>query len=180
MFCPKSKLNALLFGLILLFLHSCKSESTKSTEKDNKATATIVNAHTPQTALVWNSIEDLDKLMAKEKKKVLIDFYTGWCKWCKVMDKETFTNPKVTAFLAENYHLIKFDAEQKAPATYKGKEYIFKPNKGRGGVNGLAENLLSGRMSYPSLVFLNQNMEKVKVSRGYLKPDQLMNELKQL
>jgi hypothetical protein len=51
---------------------------------------------------------------------------------------------------------------------------------GRSGVNMLAFDLLQGRMSYPSLVYLNENLEPIKVSPGYKEPAQLLSELKAL
>ena len=37
----------------------------------------------------WEKARDL----AKESNKILIvDFYTEWCGWCKVMDKNTFSD----------------------------------------------------------------------------------------
>uniref|UniRef100_A0A3Q2YUK7 Spermatogenesis-associated protein 20-like TRX domain-containing protein n=1 Tax=Hippocampus comes TaxID=109280 RepID=A0A3Q2YUK7_HIPCM len=48
-------------------------------------------------------------------KKVFIDIYTDWCGWCKKMDKDTFQNPEVAAYMNENFLMVKMDAEGKDP-----------------------------------------------------------------
>ena len=47
----------------------------------------------------------------KEGKIAIIDCYTEWCGWCKVMDKKTFSNDSIAARMNENYIAIKFNPE---------------------------------------------------------------------
>lgn len=48
---------------------------------------------------------------AKEKNQpVLIDFYTDWCRWCKVMDTVTFIDP-LTVELSKSVVFAKVNAE---------------------------------------------------------------------
>jgi thioredoxin-related protein len=130
--------------------------------------------------LTWLSIEQASDLAdGNNDKKFLVDVYTDWCGWCKVMDKKTFTDPEVIKYLNENFHIVKFDAEQKESVKYKGNTYNWEA-MGRTGVNKLAFELLQGRLSYPSLVYLNENLEPIRVSPGYKEPAQLLAELKAL
>jgi thioredoxin-related protein len=129
--------------------------------------------------LEWMHIEDAGKMKNKAKKKYLVDVYTDWCGWCKVMDDKTFSDPEVQKYLNENFHVVKFDAEQRDPIAFKGKSYDWVPS-GRKGVNKLAVELLGSRLSYPTMVYLDENLNKIRVSPGYKKPDQLLAELKQL
>jgi uncharacterized protein YyaL (SSP411 family) len=46
-------------------------------------------------AVNWVTFEQAVELSKKDKRKVFIDVYTDWCGWCKVMDKNTFSDPKV-------------------------------------------------------------------------------------
>ena len=48
----------------------------------------------------------------KENKHVFVDSYTDWCYWCKVMDKETFTDEKIAAYLNEEFVPIKVNMEK--------------------------------------------------------------------
>lgn len=195
-----SILALLIFGI---FFTGCKTDTTTDAETTKKSSVAKINTDkiknklkqqkidatkkvkaATQTgeigpAMAWNKIDDLESLVAKDKKKVLIDVYTSWCGWCKVMDKQTFTNPEVQAYLDENYHVVKFNAEQKEPIMYKGKKYESVPG-GRRATNALAIELLKGRLGYPSLVMLDENLNTLKVSPGFKKPDQLLTELKAL
>jgi thioredoxin-related protein len=126
--------------------------------------------------LNWLHIEDAGKLENKEGKKFLVDVYTDWCGWCKVMDKQTFTDPEIQKALNENFHVVKFNAEQKEPIQFDGEKYEL-VQSGRNGVNALAIKLLGQRLSYPTLVYLDENLNVIKVTRGYKKPDQLMQTL---
>ena len=133
--------------------------------------------HLNTGGLHWTTFEGLAKEDNSEKKKYLIDVYTDWCGWCKVMDKKTFTDPEIQEYLRENFHIVKFNAEQRDKVPFKGKEYEW-INGGRRGINRLAIELLGERMSYPTIVYLDENMNKITAAPGYKKPDQLMQELK--
>jgi thioredoxin-related protein len=51
--------------------------------------------------------------LAKETgKPLVVDFYTEWCGWCKVMDRETFSDDDVKVKLTEEYVALKIDAEK--------------------------------------------------------------------
>jgi thioredoxin-related protein len=153
--------NILVFTILMISFAGCKN-SAKEGE------------------LTWLTIEEASELGSKSnKKKFLVDVYTDWCGWCKVMDKKTFTDPELIKYLNENFHVVKFNAEQKEPVTFKGKTYTWEP-MGRNGINTLGLELLQNRMSYPSLVYLNENLEPITVSPGYKEPAQLMSELQSL
>ncbi len=51
----------------------------------------------PAKPLTWYSIEEALILNEKEPRPVMIDLYTDWCGWCKVMDQRTFSNPNHSA-----------------------------------------------------------------------------------
>ncbi len=119
------------------------------------------------STLKWISFEEAVALQAKEPRKILIDVYTDWCGWCKKMDKYTYTDESVIKNLETNYYLVRFNAEQKEEIVYKDKVFKFKTEYK---ANELAVSLLNGQMSYPSTVFLDENMNLLTVVPGYLTP----------
>jgi thioredoxin-related protein len=121
----------------------------------------------PADKINWVTIEEADKLRRTEPRKILIDVYTDWCGWCKKMDATTFSDPKVVAYISANYYAVKLDAEQKEPITVGGKTYVFVPN-GRRGYHEIAHELLQGKMSYPTTVFLDEHMNMIQPVAGYL------------
>jgi len=154
----------LLTGFILLF-SACKEKAEYKKNSDG--------------SLTWISIDEAAQLKNKDNKYYFVDVYTSWCKWCKVMDQKTFTDPEVINFLDEKFHVVKFDAEQKAVVNWKGKEYIYKSG-GRRGINTLAMELLNGRLSYPSFAVLDKDKNPIKIIVGYKGPQQLIKELQSL
>lgn len=118
----------------------------------------------------WHHITDIKKLQEENSKPVIVDVYTDWCKWCKVMDEKTFSDPSLQSYLAENYHMIKFDAETKEDLQFNGKSFSF-VQSGRRGINSLASHLCQGRASYPSFVILDKDLNIVEVIRGFKEVD---------
>ncbi|MGB5821625.1 MAG: DUF255 domain-containing protein [Saonia sp.] len=106
----------------------------------------------------------------KAPKKIFIDVYTDWCGWCKKMDKDTFQNTEVAAYMAKNFYMVKMDGEGKEPIVYKGKTYKFVPS-GRKGYHEFAATLMQGRMSYPTVIFLDEKQQMLSPVPGYQKPD---------
>jgi len=122
------------------------------------------------------SIEEAYALTLTETspKKIFIDVYTDWCGWCKRMDKATFQNPEVAAYMNEHYYNVKFDAEQKESIEMLGNTFKFIP-QGNRGYHELAAALLNGKMSYPTVVFMNPKFEMLSPVPGYQEVGPFMN-----
>jgi len=117
-------------------------------------------------SIKWMSMEEMEKAHAKEPRKIIIDVYTDWCGWCKRMDKTTFQNPEITRYINEKYYAVKLNAEQKETIKFKDTEFKYVPN-GRRGYHELAADLLQGKMSYPSIVYLDENLNMIQPVPGY-------------
>jgi uncharacterized protein YyaL (SSP411 family) len=123
----------------------------------------------------WLSLTELTAAYNKQPKPIIIDVYTNWCGWCKVMDKETYGNDKVAAYINENYYAVKFNAESKDSAILGTKIYSYNPAYK---ANDLAVFLLGGRMGYPTTVLLSTIDAQPAPLSGYLKPSELEAPLK--
>jgi thioredoxin-related protein len=88
------------------------------------------------------------------------------------MDQSTFTHPEIIKYLNENFYAVKFNAETRETIRFKGKDYKFIPSGNRG-YNELADELLNGRLSYPTTVYLDENMNLLFPVPGYLDPKTL-------
>jgi len=126
--------------------------------------------------ITWITWDEAVKATKENPKKIVIDVYTDWCGWCKRMDATTFKDPKVEAYIAENFYAVKFNAEQREDIVYDGNTFSYQKN-GRRGVHGLAASLLDNRLSYPSVVYLNGDMERIMISAGYKDADKMLQEL---
>jgi thioredoxin-related protein len=124
----------------------------------------------------WLSWNEAATLAATEKnpKKIFIDVYTDWCGWCKKMDKDTFQNAEVAEYMSNNFYMVKLDGEGKEPIDFKGKTYKYVPS-GKRGYHEFAAALLQGRLSYPTVVFMDEQLKMLSPVPGYQKPDPFMN-----
>jgi len=120
----------------------------------------------------WLDFEEAVTLSKKKPKKIFLDMYTDWCGWCKKMDASTFINPVIVDYMNKNYYAVKFNAERKDTVTFNGKNYVNANPAGGRSSHQLAQELLGGRMSYPSFVFLDENLTKITILPGFRKaPD---------
>ncbi|MBO0341683.1 MAG: DUF255 domain-containing protein [Bacteroidota bacterium] len=120
----------------------------------------------------WEEAVELSKTDA-QPKKIFVDVYTDWCGWCKKMDKNTFQHPDVSKYMQDNFYMVKLDAEGKDPIEYQGKTFKFVPS-GRRGYHELAAALLQGRMSYPTVVFLDEQLNMLSPVPGYQQVEPFM------
>lgn len=116
----------------------------------------------------WLTFEEAQKRSKAEKRPVFIDVYTDWCGWCKVMDKNTFSDPAVAKLLNEKFYAVKFNGEQKEDVIFDGNTFKFVPS-GRNGYHQLAAALLNNQLSYPTVVFLDENFKMIQPLPGYRK-----------
>jgi len=157
-------------------------------EKSSESKTTLQEKETPKTAIAesasispelitsskvqWMSFEEALKKGKENPRKIFIDVYTDWCGWCKRMDKTTFDNEKVAALLNEKYYAVKLDAEQKGDIEFDGRTFKFIA-EGRNGYHELAASLLNGKMSYPTVVFLDEEFRLITPVPGYQQPQDL-------
>jgi thioredoxin-related protein len=120
----------------------------------------------------WLTWEEAQAKSKKEPRKIIVDVYTQWCGWCKKMDKETFAQPEIAKYISKYYYAVKFDAETKTPITVNGKVYEY-VKSGNSGYHQLAAEIMFGKMSYPTIVFLNEKFEVLQPIPGYKDPASL-------
>lgn len=113
----------------------------------------------------WVSLEEAEKLVKKEPKKIFVDVYTNWCGWCKVMDRNTFSDPDIIAYVNKNYYAVKLNAEDNTPFKFMGKTYTGPEITRAFQVTG-----------FPTIVFLDENLKYQPVP-GYQKPKPFLNML---
>lgn len=123
-----------------------------------------------QDDIQWLSWEEMMIMQEREPRKIIIDVYTDWCKWCKVMDEKTFNKKDIANYINDHYYAIKFDAEYKKAITFKGKEYKY-VKSGRRGYHELAGAITQGRLSFPTTVFLDEDLNVIQPIPGYQDAD---------
>lgn len=126
----------------------------------------------------WLTFEQLEDSLAKEPKKVLIDFYTDWCTYCKKMDKKVFTRPEVINAISEDYYAVRMDAESNDSIIFEGQVFLNRlATKKRAGVHDLALLLgqRDGQFAPPTLLVLNEDFKILDRRFEYLYSEKLLN-----
>ncbi|RPH90591.1 MAG: thioredoxin family protein, partial [Calditrichaeota bacterium] len=93
-----------------------------------------------------------------ENKNIIVDFYTDWCHWCKVMDEKTFNEKNVAEKLKNKFVTVRVNAEDaNQSASYQGQTY-----------NNIQLTRAFGVTGYPSLAFLESNGDLITIIPGYV------------
>ena len=123
-----------------------------------------------QEKIKWMKFEEAVAANAKDPKMILVDVYTDWCGWCKKMDNETFTDPKVVAHLKENFYAVKLNAENtNRKFDFMGKTY------------SEAEMAAAMRVrSYPNFVVIEPKLQNIAQLPGYRPADAFLAGLNDL
>jgi thioredoxin-related protein len=128
----------------------------------------------------WMTLNEALAAQKKAPKPIFMDVYTDWCGPCKMLDKNTFSNAEVAAFISKNYYAVKFNGEGNSEVTFKGKSYKnpgFDANrKGRNAVHEFT--LFLKVQGYPSMYVMDAKGNIAKTIVGYYQPEQLLSELK--
>ncbi len=114
-----------------------------------------VAAQTGDGGIQWLSYTEGRQRGETENKKVFLVFNADWCRYCLQMEKETFQNPTVIAYVNRNFVPISVnsDKEQKIAAKYD--------------VRGL-----------PSTWFISENGDRIGNRPGYITSEEMLKILK--
>jgi thioredoxin-related protein len=111
----------------------------------------------------WQGWDAGLKDAAKVQRPVLIDVYTGWCGWCKRMDRDVYARADVRDYLAKRFVTVKLDAEASDAGVYDGKTYTSATLAGKFRVTG-----------YPTTIFLRSNGDHLVNVPGYVPADRFL------
>lgn len=111
-------------------------------------------------AIEWYTFDKGLDLAQKQKKLLVVDFYTDWCHWCKVMDKDTYGNKEVIAFARQNAVMAKVNAETDEKFKFKGASY-----------SGRELSMMFGVRGFPTTSFLSDKGELITSISGYIPAD---------
>lgn len=110
-----------------------------------------------QDQIKWLKFEEAIAANEQNPKMILVDVYTDWCGWCKKMDKETFTDSNVIAYINQNFYAVKINAEDtQRTFEFMGKSYTE------------AQMAASMRVrSYPNFVVIEPKLQNIAQLPGY-------------
>lgn len=132
----------------------------------------VVSAQT----INWMTMDEAIAAQAKKPKKMFVDMYTVWCGPCKMLDRNTFSNPDVANFINKNFYPVKFNAEGNETIHLKDKIYnnpSYDPAKANRRNSAHQFTRFMGVTAYPTMLFLDENGGLINRVKGYRTPEQL-------
>jgi thioredoxin-related protein len=115
----------------------------------------------------WMTLPQAEAAIQKEKRPILIDLYTDWCGWCKVMDKKTYSNKNVAKYVHEKFYAVKINAESKDIINFNGRSFQYNAHYK---ANDFAIFLTQGRLEFPTTIILPSDGSSPQAIPGYLEP----------
>lgn len=119
-------LMAAVFSIVLISGTCKKNKATTTSTTVDKGTASAPKKSSKKkskvefvdTVLRWTDYESGYAKAVAENKMLLVDVYTDWCGWCKVMDRKTYTNDSVIYFINKYFVAIKLNPEVERNYTF--------------------------------------------------------------
>ena len=118
--------------------------------------------------IAWVGMTEALQQSDSTGRKILIDFYTDWCGWCKRMDKAIYADSSVIAYLNEHFLPVKLNPEKAGTIEYMGSEYSNRDFAAAFQVRG-----------YPATGFMNEKNEVITLLPGaVLDPNEFLTVLR--
>jgi len=146
-----------------------KGDKSKQVGKTQSSVNTLSQKTRSEKApenLVWVDYGTALERAKTENKHVLVDFYTSWCGWCKVMDRKTYTDASVMNALNENFILARVNAES-------GKQF----EVGKTRMSGRQVAREFGVSSFPMTWFLKPDGSRLVNIAGYVPAEKFITAL---
>jgi thioredoxin-related protein len=138
---------------------------------DSSSTQTTTLTQAPPSKPGWGTNYEQGQQEAKASNKLVLLDFTGsdWCGWCKILDREVFSQPQFKEYASKNLVLVEVDfpkGKSVAPATRQQNEQL------------LMRYQIQG---FPTIVVLNSE-GKLVAELGYMQggPDAFIAVLEKL
>lgn len=146
-----TKLNVFLIGCFLFCAAAWAGDAP------NKASATAdKKADAATDGIQWFKYDQGVAKAKAEGKPIVIDFYTDWCGYCKKMDRSTFKDPQVIAFLRDNFVTVRVNGEAQTMVSHEGEQ--------------MSERMLTqtyGVRGFPTFWFLDSEGKRIGPAPGF-------------
>lgn len=174
-----------IIGAAIIF-YTCKKSTLQAsiTSPDNRASNFIKQNNAnfsfasettytelDETSLVnWVTFEEAYKLCKVNPRPIMVDIYTKWCGPCKMMRSQTFGNGQIAKYINDNFYAVKFDAECKDSVKFDKYVFVSTDATNPKAPHQFAASILDNQLAYPSIVFLNNQIQRLDILKGFMPP----------
>ena len=151
------KIKSIVAIITIIFIYGFSYNLPKENEKIN-----------------WLPINEVEAKFKLSPKPILVDLYTDWCYWCKVMDSRTYQNEKVIAYINEHFYAVKLNAETRDTISWDNKFYSY---NARYKINQFTLFATKSRLQFPSTIIFTRVNDPVSIP-GYLRTGDIESILK--
>jgi thioredoxin-related protein len=152
--------SALLALFAVLSLQTCPAQASG----EKPIPRALMNAPVPgERKLDWLAFDAAASRASREGKHVIVDIYTTWCGWCRVMERQTYANSEVADYLTQNFVLAKVNGESSSKLHWKGREITERQFAREVGVTG-----------FPTTFFLKPDLDVLGGVPGFIRPHDFM------
>ncbi len=164
--CKKSTLQA--------SINSPENRVSNFIEQDNSsfsfASENTYTEFQENSAVNWITFDEAYIKCKKNPRPIMIDVYTTWCGPCKMMSNQTFSNPQIAKYINDNFYAVKFDAETKDSVKFDKYVFVSSDNSNPKAPHQFASSILDNQLAYPSIVFLNNQIQRLDILKGFMPP----------
>ena len=122
----------------------------------------------------WMTLEQATEAQKTNPKKILIHFYADWCAQCKLMEKNTFSNPVITQTINEQFYPVKFNSEGNDTVSLMGRTFAnenFVAGKNKNSLHDFTKFMNVNAV--PAIVFLDLKNQPITMLQGALTAKEL-------
>ena len=111
----------------------------------------------------WLPVDHAVTQAASGDRIVMIAALADWCPWCLRLERETFADDAVRAYLGEHYESVRLDVESESMVSWRGET--------------LSESdlaLVLGVESVPAIAVIGPDGSYITQIRGFYPPDHFL------
>jgi len=120
-----------------------------------------------QNKIRWASWDTATEKIKRGDKKFIIYLYYDGCKWCRFMEESTFSSDHIARFINHNFYAFHINSSSSEKIIVLDKAYTT-VRIGKYDFHEIATELLAGNMSFPAVVFLDEQFKKLATYDQYI------------